>query len=71
MYNMVTIENPAKKWGHSFAVIIPSEIAQRINLKAGQIIKMDIKLKKRIDAFGKFSGAKPFKEEESTHEKFW
>ncbi|MBW1668194.1 MAG: AbrB/MazE/SpoVT family DNA-binding domain-containing protein [Deltaproteobacteria bacterium] len=68
---MVVIENEARKWGHSLGVIIPVEIAKKINLKEGQVLEMKIKVKKRIDAFGKFKGANRFREEKSGHKEFW
>lgn len=68
---MVTIENQAKKWGNSLSVVIPAEVARRIKLKEGQTVRIDIKLKNRIDAFGRFKGAKSFKEEKAVHNKFW
>ena len=71
MSNMVIIENPAKKWGNSFGFIIPSEVANKIKLKEGQILKVEIKLKKRVNAFGLFKGGKRFKEEKELNEKFW
>lgn len=71
MSNMLVIENKAKRWGNSFGIVIPSEVAKKINLKEGQDLVVEIKLKKKIDAFGKFKDAKGFKEESSSHEKFW
>lgn len=71
MSNMVVVENQAKKWGNSFGFIIPAEIAKQINLKEGQVVEIEIKLKKRVNAFGRFSGAKRFREEKLTHKKFW
>lgn len=71
MYNMVILENQAKKWGNSFGVLIPREIARKINLKEGQILQIEVKLKKRIDAFGKFRNAGQFREEEQGHKELW
>ena len=71
MYNMAIAKSTAKRWGHSLGVIIPSEIAKKIKLKEGHTIEIDIRIKKRIDAFGKFKGAKSFKEEKRKHKKFW
>ena len=68
---MVVVENKAKRWGNSFGVVIPAEVARKIKLKEGQIVEVDIRLKKRVDAFGMFSGAKPFKEDKIEHENFW
>jgi len=34
-------------------------------------MKIEIELKKRVNAFGRFNKAKPFIEEKSIHEKFW
>ena len=71
MSNMVVIENQAKRWGNSFGFIIPAEIAREIKLKEGQVVEIEIRLKKRVDAFGRFRGAKRFKEEKLTHKDFW
>ena len=71
MYNMVIVENQARKWGNSFGILIPAEIARKIKLREGQTLEIQIRLKKRIDAFGKFKKAKPFKEEKTTHREFW
>jgi len=68
---MVIIENKAKKWGNSFGFVIPVEVARKIKLKEGQIVEIDIRLKKRIDAFGKFNKAKPLKKEKIEHSEFW
>lgn len=72
MYNMaIIVENQARKWGNSFGIIIPAEIARKINLKEGQTVEIEIRLKRRIDAFGKFNKAKQFKEEKEAHGDFW
>ncbi len=71
MYNMVIIENPVKRWGHSFGIVIPMDIAKKINLKEGQIIEMEIMGKKGVDAFGRFKKAKAFREEKEAHREFW
>ncbi|MBU4000552.1 AbrB/MazE/SpoVT family DNA-binding domain-containing protein [Patescibacteria group bacterium] len=68
---MVSIVNQAKKWGNSLGVVIPAEIVRKIKLKEGQTLEIKIRLKKRIDAFGRFRGARKFKEEALTHRKFW
>lgn len=71
MYNMaIIVENQARRWGNSFGIIIPAEIARKISLKEGQTVEIEIRLKKRIDAFGKFSKANQFKEEKEAHD-FW
>ncbi len=71
MYNMVIVQNQAKRWGNSFGFIIPAEIARQINLKEGQVLEIEIRMKKKVDAFGRFSRAKRFKEEKLTHKQFW
>jgi len=71
MYNMVVVENKARRWGHSFGVIIPVEVAKRMNLKEGQVLNMKIRVKKAIDGFGKFRRAKRFKEKKIDHKAFW
>ena len=71
MYNMAIVKNTAKRWGHSLGVIIPSEIAKKIELKEGQTLEIDIRIKKGIDAFGRFKGANSFKEEKPKHKRFW
>ena len=52
----------AKKWGNSIGVIIPKEIAERIELKPGEEIDVDIIKKERVDFFGiaKGRGLRPF-----------
>ncbi len=71
MYNMVVVENQAKKWGNSFGVVIPAAVARKIKLKEGQTLKIEIRLKKRINAFGRFRKAEQFKEEKPAHKQFW
>jgi AbrB family looped-hinge helix DNA binding protein len=68
---MVIVENEAKKWGNSFGIIIPKDIAKKMNIKEGEKLKIDIITNKKIDGFGMFKKAKPFKEEKDTHEEFW
>lgn len=70
MYNMITVKNQAKKWGNSFGVVIPAEVARRIKLKEGQTVEITIKLEKRVDGFGRFSKASSFKEDKSIHKEF-
>ena len=68
---MVIVEDKAKKWGNSFGILIPKEVAKKINLTEGEIVQMDINIKKKIDGFGKFKKAKAFKEEKEFHKEFW
>jgi len=68
---MLTVEDKARKWGNSLGIVIPSKIAKELNIKEGQPLKIEIKLKQRIDGFGKFKSAKRFKEDSSEHEKYW
>lgn len=61
---MVLAESKIKRWGHSLAVVIPKESVERLQLKEGEPISMDIVKKERLDAFGIFKGAKPFRRDE-------
>ena len=60
------IENKAKKWRNSFGVVIPSQVT-----KEGQPLVIEIKLKRKIDTFGKFRGAKKFKRDSDLRKEFW
>ena len=68
---MVHIESTVKKWGNSLAIIIPKRVAKKLGLNEGARVDVMIKAKKRIDGFGVFKGAKPFKEEKEMHKEFW
>ena len=50
----MSIATKAKKWGTSMAVIIPFEDAQRLNLKPGEDVMIDIQKKSTVlkDLFG-------------------
>ncbi len=41
-------EFKVKRWGNSFAIIIPNEIAIEENIQEGDIVKMPIKKKKNV-----------------------
>ena len=60
-----------KKWGNSIGLVIESKTIKRLKLEAGEVVDYDIKVKKRIDAFGKFKGKKAFEEEIEAHKDFW
>lgn len=68
---MVHVEAAIKKWGNSLAVIIPKRVTKRLGLNEGAKISIEIRAKKKMDAFGMFKGAKPFEEEKERHKKFW
>ena len=71
MYNMVTVKNIARRWGHSLGFIIPSDVAKNIDLKEGQPLEIEIKLKTKINAFGKFKRGRPFNRKENERSGFW
>ncbi|MBI2044708.1 AbrB/MazE/SpoVT family DNA-binding domain-containing protein [Candidatus Pacearchaeota archaeon] len=60
-----------KEWGNSLGVILPKDRLRELGLKKGDSIRIDISLDERLDGFGIAKGAKPFKEEEESHEEFW
>lgn len=59
MSNMTSCK--LKKWGNSLGILIPAQDVKAMGLKKGETIILDIKKKKRIDAFGIFKGAKSFR----------
>ena len=59
---MVLIESKAKKWGHSVGFIIPKQIIRELNVQEGEVLQIDIKRKKKMDGFGLFPKANPFRE---------
>ena len=61
---MVVMESKAKKWGNSIGFIIPKDALDDIDVHEGEIIQVDIKTKKKLDGFGLFRKAKPFRESE-------
>ena len=61
---MVVMESKAKKWGNSIGFIIPKDALDDIDVHEGEIIQVDIKAKKKLDGFGLFRKAKPFRESE-------
>ncbi len=65
---MVHTEVIVKKWGNSFGLIIPSEVAKSLALKEGKKIDLDLTAKKKISGFGLAKGAKPFKREHDDRE---
>lgn len=68
---MVHVETVVKRWGNSLAIIIPKSVTKRLGVKEGKKLAVEIKAKKRIDAFGILKGARGFREEKDKHKKFW
>ena len=66
---MTTVHGEVKKWGNSLALIIPAEKAKELDISEGEAVDLDIKKCGRVDAFGIFKGAKPFKRDKDKHEK--
>lgn len=60
----------AKKWGNSIGVIIPREVAERLEINPGEELDIDVIKKERIDFFGiaKGKGLKPFVRDHDDHE---
>ena len=67
---MTTIHGEIKKWGNSLAFIIPSEKAQEMELEEGIAIDVEVQKCKKIDAFGIFKEAKPFKRDPDDHKEW-
>jgi len=67
---MVIVENEIKQWGNSLGLVIPSEAVRKLHLIKGEVVEVDIKKKKKINAFGLCKGARSFKEEEEPHKEF-
>ena len=63
-------ELEVKEWGNSLGLIIPKEIVKEEHLEQGDIIRLDVSKVKRLDGFGLFKGAPPFKKEEEDHGEF-
>ena len=59
-----------KRWGNSLGVIIPTEEVKTRNLKEGETIILDLKKKKKIDAFGLFEGSKSFQRKDRLDRKY-
>ena len=59
-----------KRWGNSLGVIIPTEEVKTRNLKEGETIILDLKKKKKIDAFGLFEGSKSFQRNDRLDRKY-
>ncbi|MFB6246488.1 MAG: AbrB/MazE/SpoVT family DNA-binding domain-containing protein [Candidatus Pacearchaeota archaeon] len=51
----MAIKTKVKKWGNSIGFIVPSSIAEKLNLKPGEEIEFDIEKEKNVlkDMFGK------------------
>ena len=64
-------ESTVKEWGHSLGVIIPKDLVRSLDLKKGEVISIDVVKKKKVDAFGMFKGAGPFKREPDHRDKEW
>ena len=52
-------------------MVIPAEAARELELNEGETIDADIRKCQRVDAFGVFKGAKPFRREEKEHKGLW
>jgi len=42
------IKTKVKKWGNSIGVVIPREAAERMNIKLGEFVVIDIKRKENV-----------------------
>ena len=62
---MVLTESKIKKWGNSIGIVIPKRDAEKMDLKEGEEVSVDIVKKKKVSAFGMFKGAKPFSRDEN------
>lgn len=58
------METEIKRWGNSKGIIIPNEFVDRMDLDIGDKVEVQIIKKDKLNAFGIFKGAKPFKREE-------
>ena len=65
---MTSIHGEIRKWGNSFAFIIPAEKARELDLDVGQQIDAEVRKCQRVDGFGIIKDAKPFKREKEGHE---
>ncbi len=73
MYNRrseMHISTKVKRWGNSLGLIIPAKALKKLGIEEGELVDIDIMKKAKIDGFGAFAGARPFKEEKE-HEEFW
>ncbi len=67
---MVHATVETKKWGNSIGVIIPREVAKRLDLKPGEKLGIDVEKKERVDFFGvaRGKGLRPFERDHNDHE---
>ena len=65
------VEVELKEWGNSVGVILPREKLKELGLRKGDVIEVDIVLKRRVDGFGLCKGAERFEEEKEEHGEFW
>ena len=66
------METEIKKWGNSKGIIIPNEFVDKMDLDIGDKVEIQIIKKDKLNAFGIFKGAKPFKREKShTDRNIW
>ena len=73
MYNWrskMHISVKIKRWGNSLGMVIPAKALRKLGIKEGELVDIDIRKKEKIDGFGTFAGARPFKEEKE-HEELW
>ena len=66
-----TMDAEIREWGNSWGILLPKKKLEEIGAKRGDIVKIEIIAKKKIDGFGIYKGAKPFKREEDEHEDLW
>ena len=64
------VEVELKRWGNSLGVILPSDLLKETGLEQGDTLEVDIVSKKRMNGFGIARGARPFIEEEESHQEF-
>ena len=64
-------ETKIKQWGNSLGIVVPAELARKLELRKGTPVEIKIKKKKKIDGFGLAKGKSKFKEEKEAHKKFW
>ena len=67
---MTMAEVKIKQWGNSLGLIIPNEIVKLEELNTGDVIKIEIQKRGKIDGFGILKG-KPFFKEEKERDDFW
>ena len=61
------IEVELKGWGNSVGVLIPKSILRDLGLHKGDKVSVEIISKKKMDGFGRFRGAPPFKRNHDSH----